>query len=484
MKCLIFLCTILYSSTLISSENPEITYGTKSYIKFISKNIKHTANCTIDFWAFIPPEKRKINAQLAADSEPLVAADVYFPHWVLVKIDSIQTFKIYLIPQDTLIIKIDFAENNIAEALIFEGKNSLISKYYFEKYNYFGYRNSYQQAQLRGAKISLTQFSVKMDSLKKTELKFLQEFNRQHPLPDWFFNSEQWSILYESAKSMALAPYYRKDILKYDETIPDNYFSFWEKLPMLNPQAKYSSEYYLYLSSYFYYNILPEEYRWKDKMTFYQGMFKYYPQAAEKLLNQELRDIFLCYQLAEVINDGFLDFYDSQMQTDPLPFSYSNINNILDQYRKNKYAPVTGEKAFNFYLPDKNNTYYNLTDFKDTVVVLNFWFNGCVFCIPEMPYEKQLVKKYEHDAFKLINIHMKDNRKSWLQGLKRHQLAGINLFANTRWIELLRRNYAISGYPTYVIIAKDGTILNAKAIRPSRGLADEISKYLTGDLDQ
>ncbi|KAA3615338.1 MAG: TlpA family protein disulfide reductase [Calditrichaeota bacterium] len=461
----------------ISTETPEIKFGQKSYIKITQLNKNTPSKCKIDFWAFIPPERRVYDTEISNKRNTIIDLDINFPKRALVTIDTLPRFSVYIIPDDTLEIIIDFSKDIFADAISFKGENTLPSKFLFNKQTQF--KKGKLRLQIASEKIPLLEVKAKMDSMTNEEIYFLDNFNKNQKLPNWFYVNQKWSFIYWNADRKALAANYRRDVLKFKETIPDNYFDFWKELPFVNMDAKLTFNYYQYISSYFYYNILPDNYKWKDKKSQYEGILKYYPASAYELLNTDLAEIFLCYEFGKIINDGFFDLFDSEIEKNKKYFKNPNILEILTNFRENKFAPKVGEQAFNFYLPDENNQFHELKDFHNKIVLLNFWFHGCSGCVIEVPFEKELINKFSNNEFEIINIHMIDNKESWLSGLKKYQLDGVNLFANTNWIQLLRKNYSISGYPTYVLIDKDGTIINPNSARPSKGLEKEIKNYIS-----
>ena len=480
MKIIFIILCLLWLYSLVFANDPDVKYGQKSYVKIHPINFRDSIETYIKYWAFLPPEYIESKSTILTDKEILFSLDVYYPREANLYIDSLSKIPFYLIPQDTVEISIDFSyKNNIEKAVTFSGKNSSISRYIFERNISIPYRFGMEGAKLRSSNLSLNEVLVKMDSLQNIETKFLDDFNNKNLLPEWFYKTEKWSIIYAKAERKAIIPGYRKDMLQRNELIPENYYSFWESLPLKNPEAKFSYEYFFYLSSYFFNNFLDEKYKWKDKPLLFTGMFELYPSYCDSLLSPVLSDIYLSFELANVVMCGFIDLYDSVMSKDNLKFHNEKIFQILDNYRKNKYAIKAGEEAFNFYLPDEDSHYFELKDFRNNVVLLNFWFPGCTPCIIEMPYEKNLVTEFAGKNFVLINICMNNTPKEvWQNSIKKYDLHGINLWTNENWVKLLTRNYTIAGFPKYVLINKDGIIINPSAQRPSRGIVNEIKKYV------
>jgi len=112
------------------------------------------------------------------------------------------------------------------------------------------------------------------------------------------------------------------------------------------------------------------------------------------------------------------------------------------------------------------------------VVLLNFWFPGCACCKIELPFEKRLVKKFNKNKFKLINICFYAEIKDWHRAIKQFNLEGINLFANMNWQSKLEKRYKISSFPHYTLIDKKGIIYSNHPKRPSEGISADISKLI------
>jgi len=94
-----------------------------------------------------------------------------------------------------------------------------------------------------------------------------------------------------------------------------------------------------------------------------------------------------------------------------------------------------------------------ISDFKGSVVALNFWFIGCKPCIMEMPELNRLVDKYKNEDVKFIAIGLDSRNKliPFLQGTK----FNYDVVPDARKVA---KTFEISGYPTHLIIDKKGKV--------------------------
>ncbi len=109
-----------------------------------------------------------------------------------------------------------------------------------------------------------------------------------------------------------------------------------------------------------------------------------------------------------------------------------------------------------------------LEDFTGEYLYIDIWATWCGPCIKEIPSLKQLNKDYR-DKIVFIGISidpLKDYEK-WKKFVTEKNLKGVQLFADNSWDSQFIKEYKIKGIPRFIIIAPDGTIVDADAPRPS-----------------
>lgn len=117
-------------------------------------------------------------------------------------------------------------------------------------------------------------------------------------------------------------------------------------------------------------------------------------------------------------------------------------------------AAEIGSSAPKFSLRNDKDKNVLLSDFKGKFVVLDFWGTWCGYCIKGIPRMKEYHSKYQ-DKIDFISIACRDNKQAWLKAIDKYDLNWINLFAEN---EEITDNYGVEGYPTKIIIDKEGKI--------------------------
>ena len=137
---------------------------------------------------------------------------------------------------------------------------------------------------------------------------------------------------------------------------------------------------------------------------------------------------------------------------------------------KNKdYVLNKGVAAPPFSLLNQNGETISLADFKGKVVYIDFWGVDCKPCIAAIKNDvPQLHDRYKEKEIVFINICVQGNEQRWKESLVQHNVEGINLFAEG-WIDNpVCKAYRVSPIPHYVLIDKDGKIVEGKASKPEK----------------
>lgn len=84
-----------------------------------------------------------------------------------------------------------------------------------------------------------------------------------------------------------------------------------------------------------------------------------------------------------------------------------------------------------------------------------FWGTWCGYCLKGIPKMKEYYSRY-NDQIEFLGIACKDNRQVWIKAITKYDLEWVNLFAED---EKITDMYGVEGYPTKMIIDKEGKIV-------------------------
>ena len=133
---------------------------------------------------------------------------------------------------------------------------------------------------------------------------------------------------------------------------------------------------------------------------------------------------------------------------------------------KAQYYPVrVGEMAPDFEMEDEFGKMVKLSDFRGKIVFIDVWATWCGGCVEGLPYFMALRDQYK-DQKDLVLLTISDDgieaKSRWLKFLKEKKYSGKvpHLIINEEK-DTFTKDYCITGIPRYILIDKEGKIVNA-----------------------
>ncbi len=136
-----------------------------------------------------------------------------------------------------------------------------------------------------------------------------------------------------------------------------------------------------------------------------------------------------------------------------------------------------GEQSPDFQYADKNGKMYSLKDFKGQYVFLDIWATHCLPCKEEIPYLEEIQEKLKKKNIAFIGIATDWDKNEWIQFIEEKGLKGTQLIMDRKWISFMH-SYDVATIPRYILLDKEGKIINLNMPRPSNPECLKILKSL------
>jgi thiol-disulfide isomerase/thioredoxin len=120
---------------------------------------------------------------------------------------------------------------------------------------------------------------------------------------------------------------------------------------------------------------------------------------------------------------------------------------------------LAGKPAPDLVATDIQGKPVSLADLKGKTVLLDFWTTWCQPCQADAPSIEKLNEKYGAKDLQVIGISVNEERAIVEKYLKKHPHNFPVVLSSEN---LLPRPYQIGVFPTYLIIAPDGTLMTAE----------------------
>lgn len=235
-----------------------------------------------------------------------------------------------------------------------------------------------------------------------------------------------------------------------------------------------------------YANYLIEEINVLERISH----IEYGPMLPDSCISNILQEIDA--KFSGTLRDKLLTIF--ALRTEKNENALSFFDGILKSIKTKRYSDLLVKKIKvkqnniqfkNFNLEDETGKYYTLNNFKNKVVVLDFWFTGCENCRTLNEAMKPIVKYFSNNPqIQFVNISIDVNREVWLKSIRMGNYThekGINLYTNGQGAnhELIRY-YNITGYPT-VFVIKNGLMFSSLPPRPSLNIPTGQEFSLNGE---
>ena len=104
----------------------------------------------------------------------------------------------------------------------------------------------------------------------------------------------------------------------------------------------------------------------------------------------------------------------------------------------------------------------------------------CGPCKREIPFFEQIIQANTDENLIFIYISLEyQNEKKWKESIKQKKLHGINLYAEGQMHCAELKELNINYVPRFILIDKNGYLVNASANAPSDGLGEQIIIHFT-----
>lgn len=158
---------------------------------------------------------------------------------------------------------------------------------------------------------------------------------------------------------------------------------------------------------------------------------------------------------------GVFHFYPSNtMDSNLTPPSSKELENLLETF--GFYKPSFEPPVEKVTLFDLNQNPVKLSDYKGTIVFLNFWATWCPPCRDEMPAMQKLYDRYRTKPFKMIAVSIKESPVQVMEFFKDKRLSFTALIDPSGDAG---KKFGINSIPTTYLLNKDGRIIG-RAIGP------------------
>ncbi|RSK47538.1 TlpA disulfide reductase family protein [Hymenobacter rigui] len=376
-----------------------------------------------------------------------------------------QRTPLYLRPGDQLHLTLDFARFD--ETVRYTGRGAAANNYLAQSLWHFQAAPTAAHPERQRTPAATPAYMRQLaDAFRQRQRAFLASYAAAHPLPPAFQRQAALDIELEWARILLDYPGYRRAASKEALVLPAGYYDFLRQLPRAQLDQQVTREPVLRLLTAYGGRLLPDGPLRADSAE----ARRLYAQATADWGPNRARDWAMFQLLAFQLPDNraaVLAAYPT--------FQAHNRDTLLSRSLRQLLADEQrlqpGQLAPDFTLLNHAGQPVSLASLRGKVVYLDFWGTWCAPCRQELPAAAQLTRQFAGRNVVFVSIAVRDSEKKWQHVLAAEHLLGpgqVQLLSPTDEVPTA---YHVWEYPTYLLIGRDGRVLQARAPRPSAGAA-------------
>ncbi len=156
---------------------------------------------------------------------------------------------------------------------------------------------------------------------------------------------------------------------------------------------------------------------------------------------------------------------------------HKQMESYYTEEAKNR-ADVLGKPAAEWETKDLEGKTHSLKGYQGKVVILDFWYRGCGWCIRAMPQMKELAADFKDQPVAVLGMNTDRNEKD-----AKFVVDEMGLNYPVLKAEGLPEKYHVRGFPTLIIIDQAGKVADIH-VGYSPTLRDDVAKSVKGLLAQ
>ncbi len=137
-----------------------------------------------------------------------------------------------------------------------------------------------------------------------------------------------------------------------------------------------------------------------------------------------------------------------------------------------------GAEFPDFSVNDITGKSLSLDQFKNKVVLIDFWATWCPPCVEEMPNIVETYKKYHDMGFEIIGISLDQNEKRFLRFIEDNDMTWRQFYDGNGGNNELARRYSIDSIPSTFLLDANGKIIakNLRGAALENAIKEAVSK--------
>jgi thiol-disulfide isomerase/thioredoxin len=148
-----------------------------------------------------------------------------------------------------------------------------------------------------------------------------------------------------------------------------------------------------------------------------------------------------------------------------------DFEQITEQIKR--HAKLVNKTAPEWKVEDFSGMKHSLDDFRGKVIILDFWYRNCPWCMRSIPLIDRVVDHFKDKPVVVLGVNTDKDRADAIYVIEKMNPSYNNLSGRD-----LVKKYGVTNYPTFIIIDRNG-LVNSIHIGYEPQLAEKLIKIIT-----
>ncbi len=328
-------------------------------------------------------------------------------------------------------------------------------------------------------------FQNHVGELKKNQLKFLKEYQKNITFSPSFANYALCEIEYNWAAALLNYPAYHQFFNNIEQPLflDEVYYRFLKKVDHKGLYDLNSSAYRGFLDAFI-------SLKMENIQTATNVLHRYFYKNRINTIKENLTGNASHYMLAQTFISAYQrgQLYDLARDVEMFleADALESYKDVVDKLYKIASTLRPGQTAPNFQLETIDGQKISFSDLKGKVLYVDFWATWCGPCKTEIEEAQKLKGRFSTDevVFIYISLDEEKDKDIWKWYIRQNAIEGLHLFTDGAFASEIAKAYNVTGVPTFYLIDKDGKIASNTPKRPSQpGIEQEIQAILNFSAD-
>jgi len=337
------------------------------------------------------------------------------------------------------------------------------------------------------------EFNAFINEQTNERLRITEEFSLEHAagedFRDWARRKVRlagWSdlIMYCWRK----APRESSERIAFIQALPSEYFSFLDEWDREDREYLKNASFDSFVQQY---QMILDQLVPLDTQQYYQEVWqedfaraaayrpRYYLEAENGYASDLLIAIYYYRLLDSKYYDKIKDIIDTSLIADNRARAL-----VVEKYRyeKDLFENMVFAEGIEFREITETEDFFDklIQSYPDKVIYVDFWATWCSPCMAEMPYAKKIKKQFKGKDVVFVYLANRCEETPWKATIAEQEMKGEHYLLTDEQFGRLSQTFDVLGIPRYMLVDRQGKVVNQNAPRPSSGqeLADLINQYL------